>query len=165
MLDYNGNIKQGKQESVDERIQIMEVSSERSHDELTYDITHFINKVSAICDIVSATSTARKGKTTAEQLAKRLNIPYEMAKKTLKYTMQIATRSSDEPTLTRKYRTNDRMLRYHRLSCDSFMDKNVASKDSVSLRGFKSCQVFATEFSHVFVVPMEEKSGKMLHWR
>ena len=83
-----------------------------------------------------------------------------MAKKTLKYTIQIATRSSDEPTLTRKYRTNDRMLRYHRLSCDSFMDTMFASKDAMSLRGFKSCQVFATEFSHVFVVPMEEKSGK-----
>ena len=139
MLDYNGNIKQGKQESVDERSkQIMAVSIERSHDEQTYDITHFINKVSAMGDIVSATSTSRKGKTTAEQLAKRLNIPYEMAKKTLKYTMQIATRSSDEPTLTRKYRTNDRMLRCHRLSCDSFMDTIFTSKDVVSLRGFKS---------------------------
>ena len=66
MLDYNGNIKQGKQESVNKRIQIMEVSSERSNDELTYDITHFINKFSAMSDIVSATLTARKGKTTAE---------------------------------------------------------------------------------------------------
>ena len=67
----------------------MAVSIERSHDEQTYDITHFINKVSAMGDIVSATSTSRKGKTTTEQLAKRLNIPYEMAKKILRYTMQI----------------------------------------------------------------------------
>ena len=65
-----------------------------------------------------------------------------------------------EPTLTRKYRTNDRMLRYNRILCDSFMDTMFVAKDAVPLRGFKTCQVFATEFSHVFVVPMENKSGK-----
>ena len=97
-----------------------------------------------------------------EQLAKRLNIPIEVAKKTLRATTQLATRTTDEPSLTRKYRTNDRMLRYHRLSCNTFMDTFFASKEATSLRGFKTCQVFATEFGHVFVVPMEDKNGKSI---
>ena len=83
-----------------------------------------------------------------------------MAKETLLATTQQGVRSSSEPTLTRKYRTNDRMLRYQRLLCDSFMDTMFAAKDATSLRGFKSCQVFATEFGHIFVVRMENKLGK-----
>ena len=37
-----------------------------------------------------------------------------------------------------------------------------AAKDDMSFRGFKSYQVFATEFGHAFVVPMENKSGKKI---
>ena len=40
------------------------------------------------------------------------------------------------------------------------MDTMFAAKDATSLRGFKSCQVFATEFGHIFVVRMENKLGK-----
>ena len=53
------------------------------------------------------------------------------------------------------------MLWYHRILCDSFMDTMFAAKDAMSLRGFKPCQVFATEFSNIFVVPMKNKSGKI----
>ena len=102
---------------------------------------------------------SKKPKVTAQQLATRLNIPIEMAKKTLRVTTQLATRTSNEPSLTRKYRTNDRMLRYLRLHCDTFMDTFFSSKEATSIRGFKACQIFATEFGHLFVVPMENKSG------
>ena len=109
---------------------------------------------------VRSIRTGQKGRTlNAEILAKRFKISIEMAKKTLLVTIQISTRVSDEPSLTRKYRTNDRMLRYARMQCDSFMVTMFATKDAKSLRGFTSCQVFATEFGHAFVVPIEDKRG------
>ena len=98
---------------------------------------------------VRSIRTGQKGRTLkAEILAKRFNI-----------LIEISTRVSDEPSLTRKYRTNDRMLRYARMQCDSFMVTMFATKDAKSLRGFTSCQVFATEFGHAFVVPIEDKRG------
>ena len=105
-------------------------------------------------------SIHRKGKVTAEELVSRLKIPIEMAKKTLRATTQLGVRTVDEPSLTRKYRTNDRMLRYPRVVTDTFMDTFFASKKAgPSYRGYTTCQVFATEFGHMFVVPMEGKSG------
>ena len=44
----------------------------------------------------------------------------------------------------------------------SFMNTMIAAKDVVSLRGFKLHQVFPTEFDHVSVVPMEDKTGKSI---
>ena len=83
-----------------------------------------------------------------------------MAKRTLLATTQLAVRTVDEPSLTRKYQTNDRMLRYPCLSTDTFMDTCFLSKKSgPSYHGYTTCQIFATEFGHVFVVPMEGKSG------
>ena len=102
----------------------------------------------------------RKGRVTAQDLVKRLKIPIEMAKRMLRATTQLAVRTVEEPSLTRKYQTNDRMLRYPRLSTDTFMDTFFLSKKSgPSYSGFTTCQIFATEFGHVFVVPMEGKSG------
>ena len=142
--------------------------TEQTHDNTVYDTIHFINRISSLQAIqgnknstMAVMSTSNKGRITPEQLAKQLNIPYEMAKKALLATTQQGVRFSSEPTLTRKYRTNDRMLRYQRLLCDLFMDTMFAAKDATSIRGFKSCQVFATEFGHIFVVPMENKSGKI----
>ena len=107
---------------------------------------------------VSSIRTGKKGRTLkAETLAKRFNIPIEMAKKTLLVTTQLSTRVSDEPSLIRKHRTNDRILRYTRIQCDSFMDTMFATKGARYLRGFTSWQVFTTDFGHVFVVPIEDK--------
>ena len=52
------------------------------------------------------------------------------------------------------------MLRYARLACDAFMITMFASKGATSWRGYKTCQVFATDFGHVFPIPMEDKTGK-----
>ena len=105
-------------------------------------------------------SIHRKGKVTADDLLSRLEIPIEMAKKTLKATIQLGVRTVDKLSLTRKCRTNDRMLRYPRVATDTFMDTFFASKKAgPSYRGFTTCQIFSTEFGHMFVVPMEGKSG------
>ena len=78
------------------------------HDDDVYDTVHFIHKVlylqdlqTSKNDVVAVTSTPKKGKIIPEQLAKRLNVPREMAKKTLLVITQQGVRSSNEPTLTR----------------------------------------------------------------
>ena len=76
-------------------------------------------------------------------------------------TTQLRIRTTDEPSLSRKYRTNNRMLQYCRLLYDSFMDDTFfSSKGAKSIRGFKTCQLFATKFGHLFPVLIEDKSGK-----
>ena len=94
------------------------------------------------------------------KLSQRLNIPYQMAKKTLQATTQLAVRTVVEPLLTLKFSTNDRMIRYPRLAKDTFTDAFFASKRSGALqRGFTLCQICTTAFSHMFVVLMGGKSG------
>ena len=113
--------------------------------------------------VMGVGTSGKRTKISPLQLANTLNIPLEMAKRTLKVTSQLALRSSDNPSLTRKYRTNDRILRYPRIYTKVFMDTMFASKKSNrSLRGFTSCQVFATEFGHVSVVLMENKTGQSI---
>ena len=130
------------------------------------DSTQFIVSVAMLDDYINGfdinSINTRKGanRITTKVLSKRLNIPIEMAKRTLKATTQLCIRTSDEPTLTKKYKTNDRMLRYGRLTCDLFMDTFFASKGATSQSNFKSCEVFATEFGHIFPIPIEDKSGK-----
>ena len=118
-----------------------------------------INSLNNEKQCIAVTTSNTKKSITAEELALRMNIPIGIAKNTLKVTTQLGSRTTNEPSLTRKYRTNDRMLRYARTSSDSFTDTFFVAKDAVSIRGFKACQVFATEFGHIFAVPMENKSG------
>ena len=83
-----------------------------------------------------------------------------MAKKTLQSTTQLVVQRVNEPTLNRKFSTNDRIIQYTRFVTDTFMDTFFASKKTgPSQRDYMLCQVFATEFGHVFVVPMSGKSG------
>ena len=166
MVDYNGYVKinqRPKNYLINSVLQLVTNNIERTSIDCTADSTQFINSVRMLdnvltgFDINSVSSGHRKKKLTAKVLARRLNIPVEMAKRTLQATTQHATRVYDDPTLTKKYRTNDRMLRYSKLMCDTFMDTMFSSVTSV--RHFNSCQIFATEFGHIFAVPMEDKFG------
>jgi hypothetical protein len=72
---------------------------------------------------VSATETGkRKGNLTAERLAKNWCIPLDSAKQTLKVTTQRGIRTIANPSLSRRFRTNDRQLRYRRLRCNMYTD-------------------------------------------
>ena len=160
MTDYNGHLKQPGKRNPDQQIICGVVNESVGHK--STDPSNFISMVKTLQDAVvsGVSSKHRKGRVKAQELAKRLNIPFDMAKKTIQATSQLAVRTVDEPSLTRKFRTNDRMLRYTRLSCDTFMDTFFStSKVGPSARGYTTCQVFATEFGHTFVVPMEGKSG------
>ena len=152
MTDYNGNVKS---KLIRPNLENILISAGDSHSTFN---NNLISSVRILGAISSVKTGHRKGRVTAEQLAQRLQIPLEMAKKTIQATTQLAVRSVSEPSLTRKFKSNDRMLRYKRLATDTFMDTMFASKKSgPSIRGFTACQVFATEFGHVFVVPLSSQ--------
>ena len=184
MVDYNGNIKNNMENNKFVERSIFSTRNEETINEIIFDSRedpiacshHLVSSVSKMdydqtmregdsvsgeFMIDSIKSDRRRSKLTPTILANRLNIPIEMARRTLSTTTQNALRSTDNPSLSRKYRTNDKMLRYPRVYTKVFMDTMFAStKSTKSIRGFTSCQVFATEFGHVFTVLMSSKSGK-----
>ena len=168
MMDYNGNVKKrSKINSLVTKTSLNAAIGEIGRTDVDVSSNNFfilsvnlLDKMEKGITIYSVNSGQRKKRITAEEIARKLNIPYEMAKRTLQATTQLGVRTTEEPSLTRKYSTNDRMLRYCRLLYDSFMDTFFATKKAKSIRGFKSCQSFATEFGHLFSVLMEDKSGK-----
>lgn len=94
----------------------------------------------------------------AKHLAKVWRISVDDAKRTLDVTSQKAVRSED-PTLSRNYGTNDRMLRYKRIKEYFFMDTFFATKKGgKSSRGNTCCQLFVTDKGFIHVVPMKRKS-------
>ena len=63
-----------------------------------------------------------------------------------------------DPTLSKNYGTNDRMLRYKRIKDYFFMDTFFATKKGgKSSRGHTCCQLFVTDKGFVYVVPMRRK--------
>jgi len=83
--------------------------------------------------VSGVTSGKRKG-VDAKTLSKRWRIPLKMAQRTIEATTQLAVRSVDVPSLSRRFRTNDRMLRFIRVASDIFMDMFFASKKRESQR-------------------------------
>lgn len=106
----------------------------------------------------SATHAEAPKGVSVEQLSKVWRIDLETAKRTLDVTTQRCKRS-ENPTLSRNYSTNDRMLRYKRISQHFFMDTFFASKKSgKSSRGNSCMQLFVSDKGFIYVVPMQSKS-------
>ena len=94
----------------------------------------------------------------AQYLSKIWKIDLDSAKKTLNVTTQKCKRA-DDPSLSRNYSTNDRMLRYKRINQYFFMDTFFATKKAgKSSRGNTCCQLFVSDKGFVYVVPMKSKS-------
>ena len=110
-------------------------------------------------------STAQAGKTRGvdpKHLSKIWRISHEDAQRTIDVTTQTSTRT-DDPTLSRNYSTNDRMLRYKRIKDFFFMDTFFATKKGgQSSQGHTCCQLFVTDKGFIYVVPMKKKSEVLL---
>ena len=110
-------------------------------------------------------STAQAGKTRGvdpKHLSKIWRISHEDAQRTIDVTTQMSTRT-DDPTLSRNYSTNDRMLRYKRIKDFFFMDTFFATKKGgQSSQGHTCCQLFVTDKGFIYVVPMKKKSEVLL---
>ena len=89
-------------------------------------------------------------------MMERWRIRKEKATPTVLATTQRLVRSLLEPTLNRRYKTNDRMLRYFRIQTDMFMDIYFASKKlGPSVQGYTCAQLFVTYFGWCKVKPMK----------
>ena len=107
---------------------------------------------------VSSIHTGKRGRAiSARTLAKNWNIGISAAERTIENTAQRGLRTVLHPTLSRRFRTNDRQLRYRRLAHDVFTD-TLVSKIPSWMRQNKYAQVFATRFGWVRVFPMKNKS-------
>jgi hypothetical protein len=107
---------------------------------------------------VSATGTGKRKHTlSAERLAKNWVISLDAAKQTLEVTTQRGVRTVANPSLSRRFRTNDRQLRYRRLRCDMYTD-TLDAKTVVSKRGNKYAQIFATRFGWYRAFPLKAKA-------
>jgi hypothetical protein len=91
-----------------------------------------------------------------EQLAKNWGIDLATAKRTIDVTTQRGVRTVLHPTLSRRFRTNDRQLRYRRLAIDCFTDTLISNIPS--RRNNKYAQIFSTSDGWCRAYPMAKKS-------
>ena len=77
------------------------------------------------------------------------------AKRTVVMTTQRRVRTCLNPTLSRRFPTNDRMLRYKRLLHTMFTDTMFAS--TASRQGNKMAQIYSTSFGWARAHPMKRK--------
>ena len=91
------------------------------------------------CCVSAVTSSNVAKGISAELLARNWGIPLERAKRTLQVTTQKGIKSRPE-ILVRRFKTNDRMLRYNRLGCKMFTD--TLESGTLSKRGNKYGQVY-----------------------
>jgi len=103
----------------------------------------------------SAVSSMAKPQIEMAKLAKMWGIGLEAAKNTIKNTTQRAVRTILHPSLSRRFRTNDRQLRYRRLPVNLFTDTLLTKVKS--RRGNLYCQVFGATNGWKCVFPMANK--------
>ena len=101
--------------------------------------------------------STKKGKPSVSpyDLAKRWRIGLETAKKTLLHTMQKGLHTTPNPLLSQRYRTNDQMFRYKRLSTDMFTDTMLVRIKSHC--GNTCVQIYAHRNTWCKAYPMKTK--------
>jgi hypothetical protein len=92
----------------------------------------------------------------AATLAKNWGIGIEAAKRTRLVTTQRGIRRMIQPSLTKRYKTNDRQLRYRRLPVTMYTD-TMYSK-ILSMQQNKAAQIFCIDFGFVRAFPMKKES-------
>ena len=110
-------------------------------------------------------SKGNKSDINAKRLAQNFGISELLAAKTLNVVTRLCPRNTTDITLSRRYSTNDRMLRYPRMLSDLymlsdlFMDTMLATPTGKSVRGFTRSQIFATSYGWARPVHMYHDSG------
>ena len=88
----------------------------------TLDDKTFLKDMESRVQISSVSTSVKKPRIDAATLAKKWGIGLEVAQNTIRKTTQRGVRTVLHPTLSRRFRTNDRQLRYRRLRPDMFSD-------------------------------------------
>jgi hypothetical protein len=95
-----------------------------------------------------------KGGIDAATLAKTWGIGIEAAKRTRIVTTQRGTRRRVQPSLTKRYKTHDRELRYRRLQVTMYTDTIYSTILSIQMN--KAAQIFTTDFGFVRAFPLKK---------
>ena len=106
---------------------------------------------------VSASVGGRAKGVSPEHLSKIWSIDLETAKKTIDITTQYLKHEGSDH-LSRRYPTNDRMLRYKRIRTHFFMDTFHVTSKAQSSRGNKHMQLFVSDTGFMYTYPMKSKS-------
>ena len=172
MITFNGDIHNKKSsnrhntiaststsEDITPPIQICSVLHSISS---TLDTSDFAYNISEEKYSIKSIRSGKRTGITAKELSKLWSISPELAQMTLESTTQYCVRTAEHPSLTRRYNSNDRMLRYARISAPLFMDTFFAdSKHTVSTRDNVCAQLFVSDFNFVHIIPMKRR--KDLH--
>jgi hypothetical protein len=106
---------------------------------------------------VSAASSRRKDRVDASILARNWGLGLEAAAKTVQVTTQRGARTTLHPSLTRRAKTNDRHIRYRRLSRNLYGD--LLESKVKSLKGNKYAQIFAADNGWCRAFGLKQKSA------
>ena len=137
-------------------INISEVTLALSNISNTLDHQTFGEAVSETYCLSSVSTYNKNYASTITKMMRVFRCSRSVATRTLNVTTQRCTRSGGLDTLSRRYKSNDRMLRYTRLSCDMFMDTYHSSVTSI--RGYKHAQLFVTDFNFIHIENMQRRS-------
>jgi hypothetical protein len=96
-----------------------------------------------------------KGGIDAATLATNCGIGIEAAKRTRLVTTQRGIRRMVHPSLTKRYKTNYRQLRYRRLPVTMYTDTMYSTILSIQMN--KAAQIFTTNFGFVRAFPMKKE--------
>jgi hypothetical protein len=93
---------------------------------------------------ISSVEASKKTTVSTETLSKIWNIKPELAKKALNQTTQLYRRGADTE-LSRRYSTNDQMLRYKRINSQFFTDTFFVTEKGKSTCGNTCAQLFVSD--------------------
>jgi hypothetical protein len=99
--------------------------------------------------------TRDKAGVDAATLAKNWGIGLEAAKKTRLVTTQRGIRRMINPSLTKRYKTNERQLRYRLLPVTMYTDTMFST--ILSRQKNKAAQIFCTDFGFVRAFPLKKE--------
>jgi hypothetical protein len=163
MTDYSGNIISN--DAVRGPSQTLIINELHSLTTDMADMTHEHNfhQVLASHVVISSVDASLNGHVRSRKsapidfktLAARWMVSPDCAKRTVQLTTQRGVRTCLNPTLARRFPTNDRMLRYKRLPHTTFTDTMFAGTSSRS--GNKCAQVYSTSFGWARAHPMTRK--------
>jgi hypothetical protein len=109
-----------------------------------------------VSDVSAAQSLTRKPRVDASKLARNWGIGLEAAAKTVRVTTQRGSRTTLHPSLTRRTKTNDRHIRYKRLSRNLYGD--LLESKCVSRRMNKYAHIFAADNGWCRAYGLKKKS-------
>ena len=98
-----------------------------------------------------------------ENLASKWMINLDTTKYVIDSATQLVIRSSNNPSLFRRFKANDCILWYNHVTSDVFVYTLCSENTSKSKRQFICAQLFVTEFGYTHILPMKCK-GYVQHF-